>query len=74
MLADTEMFVSALIKPLSAPEQVAQAHAKGGDLEIVVSTRLLDELGIVLAHPKFAADFTIAQAQALLQDSPIAPS
>lgn len=38
-----------------------------GEIQTVVSARLLDELREVLARPKFASDFTVEQAQALLQ-------
>ncbi len=65
-LVDTGVLVSALIKPASAPGQVVRAIAKG-QIQLVVSARLLEELREVLARPKFTSDFTVEQAQTLLQ-------
>ena len=58
---DPNILISALLSPRGAPAEIVVRWLRG-EFELVVSERLLDELGRALAYPKLRAHVTEDEA------------
>lgn len=58
VIVDTSVWVSALLSTSGAPTQVVVAMATG-QIEVIISPQLLDELASVLAREKFRRWFSV---------------
>ncbi len=59
---DVNVIVAAALSPTGAPADCLRAHADGR-FELIVSERLLGELGVVLAREKFRRYVSLDQAE-----------
>jgi len=62
---DPGVLIAALLSPSGAPAQVLRRWTDG-ELDLIVSPKLLHELRTVLARPKFRAYVTVHEANAYL--------
>lgn len=62
---DTNVLVAAILSPHGAPAEIL-GRWRDGEFEIVVSSKLLAELGAVLARPSIAARVPIEEAEEIL--------
>lgn len=66
MVVDPNVWISAVINPYGTPARVADAVATG-EVIVVVSQHLLDELAAVLLRPKFRPWVSVADAAAFVE-------
>ncbi len=64
-MADTNVFVSALLQPTGAPGRILGAW-RDGEIELVACPALLRELADVLARPRLKGRLAAEEAQALV--------